>query len=296
MTWKLGPIWVGTDFSEAANLAVQRAAGLAREHAQVLHLLHALDEGDWLARVMNLMHGELDQTSISKAAGSRLADLSRQLMAEGVAAVDYHLEMGSLGTALHSLAKEGRGNLFVMGARGEDSFREAMLGSTADRVLRNGTLPVLLCRRDAAPWRRVVLATDFSTAAAGACRLGLSLAPGANHYLFHASEPVLDRGLAFANAGPEVRDAYHRESWGKVALDMNAFAGELGARESHVIMAPRQGHPARVLASFVDEMEADLVVLGARPRARWEANLLGSTALFASSRLGCDVLLVPQQA
>ena len=53
---------------------------------------------------------------------------------------------------------------------------------------------------------------------------------------------------------------------------------------------------SKKLAAFVEEVEADLVVLGARPRGRWEANLLGSTALFATGRLGCDVLLVPGPA
>ena len=49
-----------------------------------------------------------------------------------------------------------------------------------------------------------------------------------------------------------------------------------------------------MLSAFVLEADIDLVVLGVRPRARWEANLLGSTAFFASHRLACDVLLVPQ--
>ncbi|WP_339826409.1 universal stress protein [uncultured Arenimonas sp.] len=293
MSWSFGPIWAGTDFSQDASLAVQRAARLSREHGAPLHLLHALDEGDWLARAAKLTHGHFTHELLLRAAGSQLARLRDQLLADGVPAVETHVSPDSLHKALHAIVADGECGMFVMGARGEGNFREGLLGSTADRVLRSGSVPVLLCRRDASPCQRVVLATDFSPASEQAARLGLAISPEASHYLLHASELVLDRGLAFANTSPEAREAYHREAWEKAGRQLTAFTQALGAAGEGITRAPRQGRPAEVLSSFVDETAADLVVLGARPRARWENNLLGSTAHFAVNKLACDVLVVP---
>ena len=293
MNGKFGPIWAGTDFSKDAGLAVRRAARLSLELGAPLHLLHALDEGDWLARAARLTHGHFTHELLLRAAGSQLARLRDQLAADGVTDVETHVSADSLHKAVHEIVAEGACALFVMGARGEGSFREGLLGSTADRVLRSGSVPVLLCRRDTSPWQRVVLATDFSATSEQAARLGLAISPEASHYLLHANELVLDRGLAFANTSPEAREAYHREAWENAGRQLTALTQTLGPEAQRITRAPRQGRPAQVLASFVEETAADLVVLGARPRARWEHNLLGSTAHFAANKLACDVLVVP---
>lgn len=284
---------VGTDFSEAAGLALARASLLGREHQLPLHLVHAIADGDWLARMARVSHGQFNEELLRKSAGSRLARLLDQCRGLGLSQVSSEVLDGPLHRHLHELAEDHPGSLFVMGARGEGGVREALLGSTADRVLRTGVLPVLLCRREPTPWRRVVLATDFSSASSLAAALGLALAPAASHFLLHACELEFDRGLAFANAGKESREAYHREAWEQANRQLAAFASALGPAAASVTRAPREGSPSRVLAGFVQEAQVDLVVLGSRPRARWEANLLGSTALFATNQLPCDVLLVP---
>lgn len=286
-------VLVGTDFSEAAGQALERACLLAREHQLPVHLVHAIDDGDWLERLSRLSHGHFSHDLLSKTAGSRLARLRQQCLDAGVAIVDSEVASGPLHRLLPELAQEHGGSLFVMGARGESGLRGELLGSTADRVLRTGAMPVLLCRRAAAPWRRVVIATDFSAASAQAAALGLGLSPSASHYLLHACELDFDRGLAFANISKDTLEAYRREAWDQANQRLLALCNELGPPAHGLTRAPREGPPAAVLAAFVEEADIDLVVLGARPRARWEANLLGSTALFASNRLPCDVLLVP---
>ena len=296
MSRSVDNLLVGTDFSEAAALALARASLLAREHQLPLHLVHAIADGDWLARMVRVSHGHFNEELLRKAAGSRLARLLDQCRDQGVSQVAAEVLDGPLHRHLHELAQDHPRSLFVMGAKGEGGVREALLGSTADRVLRAGVLPVLLCRREPAPWRRVVLATDFSPASSQAAALGLALAPAASHFLLHACELEFDRGLAFANAGEDSREAYHREAWEQANRQLAAFSSALGAAAADVTRAPREGSPAKVLAAFVQETQADLVVLGSRPRARWEANLLGSTALFATNQLPCDVLLVPAVA
>lgn len=293
MTSGVGPILVGTDFSEHAGHAVGRATQLALEHRVAMHVVHALDDGDWLARVSRLTHGHFNEELLRRAAGSQLARLREQVLAEGVLAVDTEILGRPLHQSLAELMHEHPGALLAMGAGGGGGLREGLLGSTADRVLRSGACPVLLCRGEPRPWRNVALATDFSPASAQAVRLGLALAPRATAYLLHACELTIDRGLAFANATPQTRLSYEQEAWSDASRQIEGFAASLGQAGASLIRAPRRGPSRAVLSAFVAEAAIDLVVLGARPRARWEANLLGSTALFASHRLECDVLLVP---
>ncbi len=287
-------IIAATDFSDAAGLALERAAAIARGHRWRLRLLHALGDGDWLERLDQGLRGEFSVELARRAAGSRLARERERLLAAGVADVDYEVIEGTLPSLLPQVLHQGEHGVVVIGAQGETGFRQALLGSTADRVLRSGALPVLLARRDPGlPYRRVVLATDFSDASLRAARLGLALAAGAGFYLLHALELPPDRSLAFANASPETKEAFHHEARERANRQLQAFGARVGEGGVELTRAVREGPPAAVLSAFVEEAEIDLVVLGSRPRARWEANLLGSTALFATNGLPCDVLLVP---
>ncbi len=124
----------------------------------------------------------------------------------------------------------------------------------------------------------------------------MALTPGARHYLLHAYRLPLDRDLAFASRSPETLGLYRREIETEAARDLATFADALGVEGAGITRALHEGAPSTVLESFVQDAGIDLLVLGARPRARWEANLLGSTALFAVTGLACDVLLVPHAA
>lgn len=282
-----------TDFSGPAGLAVDRAASLARGLDWHVRLLHALGDGDWLERMAQGLKGEFSVELGRRTAGSRLARERERLLDAGVADVDYEVLEGALPGLLPQLLHEGERGIVVMGAQGETGLRQGLLGSTADRVLRAGILPVLLARGEPGPaYRRVVLATDLGESSLQAAKLGLRLAPGAQVYLLHAIEVPPDRNLAFASASPEGREAFHRDAHDRAFRQLQAFEASLGVSPAPT-RAVRKGPPAAVLAAFVEEAQIDLVVLGSRPRARWEANLLGSTALFATHRLPCDVLLVP---
>lgn len=295
MTSGIGSILVGTDFSEHAGHAVERATQLALGHRVPVHVVHALGDGDWLERVSRLTHGHFNEELLRRAAGSQLARLREQMLSRGVVAVDTEILGRPLHQSLAELVHEHPNGLLAMGVGGEAGLRQGLLGSTADRVLRSGVCPVLLCRGQPRPWRKVALATDFSPASLQAARLGLALAPQASAYLLHACELTIDRGLALANAAPRTRLAYEQEAWNDASRRIEAFATALGPVGATLARAPRRGPPKAVLSAFVAEAAIDLVALGARPRARWEANLLGSTALFACHRLECDVLLVPGQ-
>jgi len=291
-----GRIIVATDFSPASDRAVERAVRLASEHGSPLRLLHSTGEGDWLARWAERSHGVFSQESWRRSAASSLDGLRARIEAAGLGDVEAECCSEPLGKCLAHHVEHDAPGLLVIGSSGAGGVRRALLGATADRVLRTGLLPVLLVRRKVGgPYRNVVIATDFSEPAGHAAKMGLALAPEANHFLLHASELPIDRELAFAHMSKDALASFRERAQAESARALEDFAAGLGPAARAATRAAREGKASQVLEEFVNEADIDLVVLGARPRARWEANLLGSTALFAVNGLGCDVLLVPGQ-
>jgi len=294
MNQVLSRVIAATDFSEPAEHAAIRAAQLAQQQGVRLHLRHSLEEGDWLQRLIDGSQGAFSRELWRRAAEVALAQACDRAQRAGQVAVDVQVADGPLGVELDRLADGDARSLVVVGAHGGHGVREALLGSTADRLLRSGRMPVLLVRNlPGNGYRRVALATDFSSVSRQAALLGLALAPGADHFLFHAIQLPPDRDLAFASRSAETLALFRDEARAYAAQGLAGFADGLGPAAAGIVRAPREGPPARALAAFVREAQLDLVVIGTRPRARWEANLLGSTALFAVTSLPCDVLLVP---
>lgn len=296
MTTSVDVLLAATDFSPVADRAVGRAAQLARDAGVPLRLVHATGDGDWLARIALELEEDFGLERVARAAADRLEEVRERLVAGELQAVECDVVQTSLGVALPSLLHGEERGILVMGAGGQGGWREGLLGSTADRVIRTGHLPVLLVRQAAeAAYGRVLLATDFSPASFEAARVGRALAPGAEHFLLHALELPLDRDLAFANANPASRRAFHDAAMRRAMERLATAEADLGAG-GRLTRAIHEGRPADTIEAFVREAGIDLVVLGVRARSRWEAHLLGSTALFATQRLGCDVLLVPEPA
>jgi nucleotide-binding universal stress UspA family protein len=286
-------ILAATDFSELASIALDRAARLAARHEAELLLVHALQRGDWLERLAGELAGAGGR-SLFEASLAALEAESRRL--SGVAGtLRFEVLEQPLHRALPDLLAAHPADLLVMGASGGGGWQDALLGSTADRVLRQHRLPVLLVRRAAAAdYTRVALATDFSEASDAAARFALGLTPAAVHLLLHALEPPFDSSLAFAGVAPEAREEYLAKAAQQAMADLDAFAHRIGGDAVRAVPALREGRPSRVLGSFVRDAEIDLVALGVAGRSRIERGLLGSVSRHAASSLPCDVLLVPQ--
>lgn len=283
-------IIAATDFSAAAGVAMERAARLAHAHAAELLLVHALDRAGWLG----LDGPGVDLERVRRACDAALEGERTRLGALHGGSIRTAVLDAALHRALPSLLDDLPAELLVVGASGASQWPHALLGSTADRVLRAQLLPVLTVRGTSGiDYRRVALATDFSAAALNAARFGLALAPQATALLLHAGQAEFASTLAFAGVSPEQQEDYRRQAAQSAIRDLEAFADRLGEPGGRAIPALREGHPARVLADFVDEASIDLLVLGAESKSGIERGLLGSVSSHAANSLAIDVLVVP---
>jgi universal stress protein A len=126
-----------TDFSPRAECALQLACALARDYGARLVLLH-------VAPSPPLTYGEgvmpVDTGAYLREARDQLAAL--QLPADNVRA-ERRFESGEPALEIVRVAKDLKADLIVMGTHGRSGLSRILMGSTAEKVLRQATCPVL---------------------------------------------------------------------------------------------------------------------------------------------------------
>ena len=150
-------ILVPVDGSTASNVGRAQAIGLAQTEGARLRFLNVVDEslgfsspdigavdmGDLLRSMRELGEKSVEQAaSFAVKAGLR-ADTA-VLPSRGRRASDVILDE----------ARKWRADLIVMGTHGRRGFNRLLLGSDAERVLRDAPVPVLLVRGEDAKRRR----------------------------------------------------------------------------------------------------------------------------------------------
>jgi nucleotide-binding universal stress UspA family protein len=178
---------------------------------------------------------------------------------------------------------------------------DVFLGSTAERVIRQAQLPVLVVRLPARkPYCRPALALDLDHAAVAIVRLALRVvsAPRPPFAIIHAfDEPY--HGLIY----PSLSDAAE-ERKGELQLRATREVETLLASAvKHVNLSPddaaqwktyvRYGSPRSVIENTLRKTEPDLLVLGTRGHTGAAYVFFGTVAGDVLRHAKCDVLVVP---
>lgn len=143
-------------------------------------------------------------------------------------------------------------------------------------------------------FHRVVVASDFSPAAEEAARVAVRVAAeDAVHRVVHVAS--LPPSSPFVGPSErELLDAALAREEEKATVRLDALAREAGARrvEARVL----HGSVAREIAREADDLDADLIVVGARGHGLLDRILLGSTARGVLRATTRNVLVVRGRA
>ncbi|MFM1875231.1 MAG: hypothetical protein RL266_968 [Bacteroidota bacterium] len=131
-------ILVPTDFSEAADTAINHAATVAKVAGDEIRLVHIVNK---------------DTKSKLKKAGESLDDLNAKMKAQ-IAAItsdhgvkaDYHLREGSIFTTIGEVAEEIGARLLVMGTHGVVGMQH-ITGAWAVKVITSSPVPVIIVQK-----------------------------------------------------------------------------------------------------------------------------------------------------
>jgi nucleotide-binding universal stress UspA family protein len=135
-------IVVAVDFSEHADQALDVAVEFAKQLGAELHLVHALDVRIALMTPYEVAIPTAFIEEARNAAASKLKVLVEKVAAEGVRATSQ-LSGVPAASAIVDLAEELEADLIVMGTRGYTGLKHVLLGSVAERTLRQAPCSVL---------------------------------------------------------------------------------------------------------------------------------------------------------
>ena len=137
-----------TDFSDASLAALPTAIEMATTFGGALTALHVLEEPTLSVGTVQQVFDitpELLQSRLEDRARRALRSRIEPQLPEGL---EFHTRLLG-GNAHEEIVREaagGKHDLVIMGTDGASSFGEALLGSTAERVVRTCTIPVLTVR------------------------------------------------------------------------------------------------------------------------------------------------------
>ena len=194
-------------------------------------------------------------------------------------------EQGAIAPTILKRAPK-RDGLLVVGSQGLDALDRFMLGSVSTNLIQHATCPVLVVKEEAAPLRRITLATDGSDASANALAFVLT-----------KFQP--DRSTGKSGRAPIHVSVIH-------VMPFIKYPGlkEAGLRlvEQSVQKLIKAGFTAEPLCQFgkpADEImnvaakhEADLIVMGAQGLGAIARFLVGSVSTRVVQQANCSVLVV----
>jgi nucleotide-binding universal stress UspA family protein len=285
-------ILAATDFSPAARHACERASRLAHETGATLSLMHVLPDEPFEVLRRWLGAGHAVETCIDQAAQAQLVALAAQLRAERHVTARTSLVLGAVLDQLMRQADFDAADLLVLGTRGQGPLRRLALGSTAERLLRRTRRPLLLVRaRPHEPYRRVMVALDFSPWSDQAVALARRVAPHAQLLLLTVYQVPFEEKLLFAGVDAATIAVYRDRARAEASQHLHEAAQRAGLKSAQWSAWVLEGDASLRILEQAEARDADLVVLGKHGLSAAEELLLGSVTKHVLAEGQTDVLV-----
>ena len=138
-------ILVCTDFSENASCALPYAAEYARQFGARVVLVHIVEPAPILSGMEDVPLA-LSEKQLTQTAKDNLEALATQTLAPEI---QYGVEVrtGTAYAEIAKAAKDVKADLVVIATHGYTGLKHTLLGSTAERVVRQAPCPVLVVRQ-----------------------------------------------------------------------------------------------------------------------------------------------------
>jgi nucleotide-binding universal stress UspA family protein len=291
---KLERILCPVDFSEFSEWAYRHALSLSDHFGAKLFVQNVVEL--WQHPSISFAPSECYapfRTHLLNSSRQELHDLVMRVPCTG-ARPHCVVREGVAPDAILSFAEEDHMDLIVMGTHGRRGFDRLMIGSVAERVLRNSHCPVLVvhgspsnawtCNEGQVPSHPgpILYCTDFSENSQQAFDYATLLAREYN------SELIL------VNVLEEVPNPSALEDMMAKATDRLQDAIPLvqkGCGRHKTIV--RVGKPYQQILAMCIETKCDLVVMAVRGASAFDLSIFGSTTHRVIQLASCPILAVP---
>ena len=290
-------ILFATDFSDDAARAQEYAMDLATAWDAKVDVLHVIEAPAWLNADAATV-AVVEQARI--AAARRLEQVRDHMVRSGISAKVRQV-LGNPHEHICLATKDNGVDLVVLGVQGRTNLLYGLIGSTAERVVKDGPCPVLtvpglleevgkpLTASQQVPIRHILAPLDFSSSSLDAVEYAIHLAKGldATVTLMHVLEPVcydLDCGLGMIEG-----EAGKRDHWTRELTELTQLATSFGLQADFEISG---GIPSDAILACALRHRSDLIVMGTHGRRGLTDGRFGSVAEAVLRRTTCPILTV----
>lgn len=278
-------VLLATDLSARCDRALDRAVQLAQQWQAQLVAVNVAESMQTPDMVLNWAYGAEEDNLLI------LRQQLREDMADAEVPVSIKVVKGEPAGSIVEAAGSEACELIVTGMARSEPFGRFILGTTVEKLVRLANQPVLVVRkRPHGPYRRILVATDFSRASSLALGTALKLFPGQSIVLFHAVKQNLTE-LASEKPQPlQVNAAFQAQA--DEFHDAMGLSSEVRAR---ITLHVEAGRLESALTQYVRLHSIDLVVIGSRGQSSLMAGLVGSSASKLLHWLPCDTMITGAQ-
>lgn len=289
------------DFSDHSTRALDHALTIATWYDATVTVLHVSPVMPVAAYVSG--SGLPAHTTMTAHARDAVIASMRQFVAResrAGAPVEFEVAEGGIAETILARSTALPADLLVLGTHGRSGFKQWVLGSVTERVLRMAVCPVLTVPRaigDAPPvaFRHIVCAIDFSDCSMIALDYAMSVAREAHAqltvvYVIELPPDVPREVHETVLAGPRSFAEYIAlaEEEGRARLT-DAVPDRVRASIA-VDTVLAAGKPYREILRVATEHSADLLVVGVHGRGAIDRLFFGSTTQHLVRQAACPVL------
>lgn len=279
-------ILAATDFSTRSNRALRQAGLLAGPNHAQLTIVHVVDD-DQPEELVRLEKREAENL-LKEQMGSmpELKDVQTRLM----------VVEGDPFDGILKAAVEVNADLIVMGSHRKQMLLDIFTGTTIERVIRRGSLPVLMVNFEAQRrYENVVAPIDMSDASANALRVALAtgLISDKGATLLHAFLATAKGKMFVAGIEQGSVDNYVVAEREEAMAEVAAFLVANDLNRMRWSLRVEEGGPMEIISRAVSEMRPDLLVMGTHGRSVLAKALIGSVTDEVLRTLNVDILAVP---
>ncbi|MGI9403192.1 MAG: universal stress protein [Hyphomicrobium sp.] len=271
---------VATDLSARSDRALQRALALAHQFGATLEVIHIVSD--------------TMPVSVTEQYEASARTTIEQLLASLPPAADVKPEIAIIRGHDHDEilrhAQESGAELIVLGITRHSTY-ELFRGTTAERVIRIGNLPVLLVKDPVAhDYERILVATDNSPASRRALECAAAIAPDAEFHLLHTVH-VPFKGFLGSASQAQLRQQQEQRFKDALEKDIHAHAQKLGKDGLQVTFHVEEGDVLGVIRNQAANLKPDFLAIGSHGRSGLRHALIGTVAGNLLSDPPVDVLV-----
>lgn len=285
-------IIVATDFSDNARRALHAAAYLAQTRNVELDVVHCLE---WQTE---LSDDEIpDEQSFSEYLDDVLAELKSHVdetLAGGELPdqLNYEVFAGTAESEIVDAIETDGHELAVLGATGQGRIETFLLGSLPEAVVRRSSAPVLVVppEIEAGGYHEIVAPVDLTPCSRKSLEYAGRMARdhGAQLTILYAAPITAKMGPTPIPPSAPAQSEEDFESQAEKRLE--DFAADVSLEGLDPNLRIETGSPRDAIEEAVEDLDADLIVMGTHGKRGAERLFLGSTASNVLRRMPCSVM------